>query len=162
MRSLAQEMDISEQLLERWCQRKGQVAGNCHYTFQQDSVTVQNNKRMQDWLNESLIEVCEEEIWPPSSLDCNRFVWISLGVSELRANLKPHDKTKNLLPKIKEVMGSFDRNTMAKACRSFRSRIEAVFTADGSFIDYVDCQYVYLLIFFTLVKSAEIQLCCAI
>ncbi len=54
--------------------------------------------------------------WPPSSLDCNRFIWISLGVSELRANLKPHNKIQNLLPKIKEVMGSFDRNTMAKAC----------------------------------------------
>jgi hypothetical protein len=39
-----------------------------------------------------------------------------LGVSELKANLKPHNKTENLLPKIKEVMRSFDRNTMAKAC----------------------------------------------
>jgi hypothetical protein len=74
MRSLAKEMDISEQLLERWCQRMGQVAENYHYIFQQDSVPVQNNKRVQDWLKESLIEVCEEEIWSPSSLDCNRFV----------------------------------------------------------------------------------------
>ncbi len=52
----------------------GQVAENYHYIFQQDSVPVQNNKRVQDWLKESLIEVCEEEIWSPSSLDCNRFV----------------------------------------------------------------------------------------
>jgi hypothetical protein len=35
MRSLAQEINTSEQLLERWCQRMGQVALNCHYTFQQ-------------------------------------------------------------------------------------------------------------------------------
>ena len=53
-----------------------------------------------------------------------------------------------MLPKIKEVMRSFDRNTMAKACMSFRSRMEAVFTADGSFIEYVDCQYVSLPIVF--------------
>ena len=51
----------------------GQVAGNCHYTFQQDSVPAQNKKRTQDWLKEGLTEVCEE-IWPPSSTDCNCFV----------------------------------------------------------------------------------------
>jgi hypothetical protein len=66
--------------------------------------------------------------------------------------LKPHNKTENLLPKIKEVMRSFDMNTMAKVCMSFRSRMEAVFTADGSFIEYVDCQYASLLIFFYFIK----------
>jgi hypothetical protein len=85
-----------------------------------------------------------------------------VGVSGLRANLKLHNKTKNLLPKIKEVMRSFDRNPMAKACMSCRSRMEAVFTADGSFIEYVDCQYVSLQIFFTSIKSADFQLCGAI
>jgi hypothetical protein len=45
-------------------------------------------------------------------------------------------------------MGSFNRNTMAKAFKRFRSRLEAVFTADVSFIEYVDFQNVYLLIFF--------------
>ncbi len=106
----------------------GQVAGNCHYTFQQDSVPAHNKKRTQDWLKKSLTEVFEEEICPPNSLGCQCFVFISLGVSKLKANLKPHNKTKYLLPKIKKVMGSFDRNIMAKACTSFRSRIEAVFT----------------------------------
>ncbi len=48
--------------------------------------------------------------------------------------------------------GSLGRDTLAKACTSFRSRIEAVFTADGSFIEYVDCQYVSLLIFFYFTK----------
>jgi hypothetical protein len=36
---------------------------------------------------------------------------------------------------IREVMGSLDRNTMAKACKRFRSRIEDVVNADGSFIE---------------------------
>ncbi len=74
MRSLAQEMNISEQLLERRCQRRGQVAGNGHYIFQQDSVLAHNNKRTQGWLKESLTEVCEKQIWPPSSTDCYSFV----------------------------------------------------------------------------------------
>ncbi len=128
----------------------GQVAGNCHYIFQKDRGPAHNKKRMQDWLQESLTEVFEKEMWPPSSTDWDSFVWISLGVSGLRANLKPCNKTENLVPKIKEVMRSLDRNTMAKAC--MRSRMEAVFTADGSFIEYVDCQYVSLLIFFYVNK----------
>jgi hypothetical protein len=33
-----------------------------------------------------------------------------------------------------EVMGFLARNTVAKFCKRFRSRIEAVVTADGSFI----------------------------
>jgi hypothetical protein len=41
---------------------------------------------------------------------------------------------------MKEVMGSLGRDTLAKTCTSFRSRIEAVFTADGSFIEHFDCQ----------------------
>jgi hypothetical protein len=36
--------------------------------------------------------------------------------------------------KIREVMGSLDRNTVAKAGKRFRSQIEAVVAADGSFI----------------------------
>ncbi len=44
-------------------------------------------------------------------------------------------------------MGSLGRGILAKACKSFRSRIEALFTTDGSFIEYVDCQCVSLLIF---------------
>jgi hypothetical protein len=38
---------------------------------------------------------------------------------------------------MKEVMGSLDRDTLAKASMSFRARIRALFTADGSFIEYV-------------------------
>jgi hypothetical protein len=48
---------------------------------------------------------------------------------------------------MKEVVGFLARDTLVKACTSFRSRIEALFTADGSFIEFVDCQCVSLLIF---------------
>jgi hypothetical protein len=36
---------------------------------------------------------------------------------------------------MKEQVGSLARDTFAKACTSFRSKIEAVFTAGGSFIE---------------------------
>jgi hypothetical protein len=59
-------------------------------------------------------------------------VW---GITELRVNAKPHSKTEDLIEKIKEMMGSLDRDTVAKSCRRFRSRIEAVIAAEGDFIE---------------------------
>jgi hypothetical protein len=56
-------------------------------------------------------------------------------VTELKVNAAPHNKTEDLIKKIKEVMGPLDRDTVAKACRRFRSRIEAVVEADGNFIE---------------------------
>jgi hypothetical protein len=53
MRSLEQEMNISKQLRERWCQRMSQIAGNCHYISKQDCAPAHNSKRSQDWLKES-------------------------------------------------------------------------------------------------------------
>jgi hypothetical protein len=57
-------------------------------------------------------------------------VW---GVSELSVNANSGNKSKDLIQKIKEVMGSLVRDTMAKACRSFRPRIDVVFTTDWQF-----------------------------
>jgi hypothetical protein len=57
------------------------------------------------------------------------------GVFELRVNAKFRNKSKDLIQEMKEVMGSFARVFLAKACASFRSGIEVAFTADGSFIE---------------------------
>ncbi len=78
-----------------------------------------------------------EEVWPPSTPDCNPFDYFVWGSSELRVNAKFHkfhNIFKDLIQKMKELVGSLARDILAKACTSFRSRIEAVFTADGSFI----------------------------
>ncbi len=74
----------------------------------------------------------EKEIWPPSSIECSPLDYFAGGVSELRVRAKLHNQIKDLISKIREVMGSLARNTVAKACKRFR--IEAVVTADGSFI----------------------------
>jgi hypothetical protein len=77
---------------------------------------------------------CGEEVWPPSTPDCNLFDYFVSGVSELRVNAKFHNNFKDLIQKMKELVGTLARDILPKACTSFRSRIEAVFTADGSFI----------------------------
>jgi hypothetical protein len=71
----------------------------------------------------------------PSPLTATLFTIFLLGVSELSVNANSGNKSKDLIQKIKEVMGSFARDTLAKACTSFRSRIEVAFTAEGSFIE---------------------------
>ena len=53
------------------------------------------------------------------------------GVSELQVNAKPHDKIEDLIPKMKAVMGSLDRDTEAKTCWRLRSRIKDVVSADS-------------------------------
>jgi hypothetical protein len=53
----------------------------------------------------------------------------------LRVRAEPHNKTKNLILKIKGVMVSLARNIVANTCKRFRSQIEAAVAADDSFID---------------------------
>jgi hypothetical protein len=55
------------------------------------------------------------------------------GKSELWVIAKSRNKTEDLIQKIKEVMGFFNRDTVAKACKRLRSMIQAVVTADGNF-----------------------------
>ncbi len=105
-------------------------------------------KEMQKWLKENLTEVWVEEVWLPSLPGCKTFYYFVCGVSELKVKAKSRNKSKDLIQKMKEVMGSLGRDTLVKASTSFRARIGALFTADGSFIEYVDCQYVSLLIVF--------------
>ncbi len=57
------------------------------------------------------------------------------GVSELQVKAKPHDKIEDLIQKMKAVMGSFDRDTEAKACYSLRSRIMDFVVANSHFIE---------------------------
>ena len=49
---------------------------------------------------------------------------------------------------MKEMMGSLDRDTVARACRMFRFRIEAVVAADSDFIKYILSRCILLPTFF--------------
>jgi hypothetical protein len=100
------------------------------------------------WLKESLSEMWEKQIWPPSSSGCNPLDYFMCGNSEYWVNVKPHNITAYPISKIMEVMGSLDRDTMAKAFNRFRSSTEALVAADGHFIEKVDSQYVPLPIYF--------------
>jgi hypothetical protein len=86
-------------------------------------------------------------------------VW---GVPELQVYAAPRNKTDDLTKRMKEAMGSLDRDTVAKACSRFCPRIEAVVANDGVFIEYVILNIFPCYIFFTSIKSDHFQLCCVI
>ncbi len=69
------------------------------------------------------------------------------GVSVLRVKAKPHNKTKDLLQKIKEVMGSLDRDTVAKTFKRYRSRVEAAVIATAILLNKFILN-VFICIFF--------------
>ncbi len=76
----------------------------------------QARKRTQGWLKKYLSEVSEKKVWPPSQPDYSLSDYFLSGVSELQVNAKPHDKSEDLIPKMKALMGSLDRDTVVKAC----------------------------------------------
>jgi hypothetical protein len=81
---------------------------------------------MQDWLMEAfryVAEVWEEEVWPPSSPNCKFFCYFVWGESEVWVIEKSHNKPKDLIQKMKEVLGSFNRDPVVKACKSLRPKI---------------------------------------
>ncbi len=55
------------------------------------------------------------------------------GVFELLVIKAHHNTIASLVVMIKEVMGNFDTDTVAKACHCFRIRIEAVVEANRDF-----------------------------
>ena len=59
--------------------------------------------------------VLEKEVWPPSSPNYSLLDYFVSGVSGLLVNAKPQNKIEGLIQKMKAVMGSLDRSTVAKA-----------------------------------------------
>ena len=112
----------------------GSIAGERHYIFQQDGVPAHNAKMTQDWLRVCLPEFFAKEIWPPSSPDCNPLDYFLWSECERETNAAPHTSVASLKPKIKMVMANLDRDTVAKACRRFRTRLEAMVAANSNFI----------------------------
>ena len=112
MRSQWHKMNISRTTVRR------DVAGGLEVQilwYEKRSVLPEAGKRMQEWLKENLPEVWEMEVWPPGSPNYSLLDYFVWGVSGLLVNANPHNKIEGLIQKMKAVMGSLDRSTVAKA-----------------------------------------------
>jgi hypothetical protein len=61
-----------------------------------------------------------------STVKNKHMAYFILGGFELHVNKAPHNTIASLVVTINEVMGNLDKDTVAKACRCFQIRIEAV------------------------------------
>ncbi len=92
-------------------------------------------KSTQNWLKANLKDHWYKEIWPPSSKECNpsdHFKWSEV---EREVNRHPHNTLASLRSKDSEEMADMDRKVVIRACKKFRSRIEAVVEASEDFIE---------------------------
>jgi hypothetical protein len=75
-----------------------------------------------------------EEMWPPSSTDCNPLDYFIWCVVDRQVNKCPHITLASLKAKISDVMTDLDREVVIHACKKFQSWIEVVMEATGVFI----------------------------
>jgi hypothetical protein len=118
------------------------------------------NKKTQDWHKENLPEVRDKEVWPSNSPGCKHLDDFVLGVSELMVNAKPHNKTEDLILKIKEVMVSLNRTPWQRHTRDTRPglRLSSLLTAillNKWILNLFICNFVFIC-----VKSDDLQWCC--
>ena len=77
---------------------------------------------------------CRKEMWPPQSLDLNPLDYSIRGVLQERVQGTSDPNIESLKAHIAEAWDTLDEAFIASACRSFRSRVEAVISANGSYI----------------------------
>ena len=111
-------------------------ANGRNYVFQQDSAPAYKAKKTQAWLHTNVPFHWSPDLWPPSAPDCNPLDFYVWGVVEREVNKVRHATLDDVKAAVSRVMGSLDKNTVAKACASFRGRLEAVVAADGGCIEH--------------------------
>jgi hypothetical protein len=75
-----------------------------------------------------------QEIWPPSSPDCNPSDPSMWSEFEKDVHKQPHKTLAFLRAKILEVMADMDREVVICSYKMFWSRVEAVVNANWDFI----------------------------
>jgi hypothetical protein len=91
-------------------------------------------KITQEWLKGNMEIHWSQEIWPPSSPDCNYLDPSMWSVFERKVNKQPHNTLASLRAKILEIMADIDRKIVICSYKKSWSRIEAVVVASGDFI----------------------------
>lgn len=124
-------LDVLSSVVFPWIQ---QVAGNRPWVWQQDSAPCHVSARSLAWLKEHAHDMVDKDTWPPNSPDLNPMDYFFWSVLEARTNRRPHTTKASLIASIKEQAASFERDMVKKACSRFRSRVEQVIEAEGSYI----------------------------
>jgi hypothetical protein len=90
-------------------------------------------KITQNWLKAHMENHWSQEIWPPSSPDCNPLDISMWSEFEREVNKQTHNILTSLRVKILEGMADMDREVVIPSYKKFWSKIEAVVDASGDF-----------------------------
>jgi hypothetical protein len=91
-------------------------------------------KIIQDWLKYNMENHWSQEIWPPSSPDCDPLDLSMWSELEEEVYKQPHNTLSSLRVKILEVKADMDREVVIRSHKKSWSMIEAVVDASGDFI----------------------------
>ena len=129
-------IDVLEKVVVPWCK---QVAGERPWVWQRDSAPAHMSKSTQAWLKDTeksgVYSFVPHTHWPPSSPDCNPLDYFVWSYIEVMANRKAHSTKASLVAEIKLQFSLLSLALVKKACGRFRSRLEAVIAANGSFFE---------------------------
>lgn len=123
---------VLETVVKPWMD---QVASGREYVFQQDSAPAHKAKKTQAWLTLNVPYHWSPDLWPPNSPDCNPLDFFLWGVVERDVNKAPYNTIQSVKDTVHAVMTHMDKSIVAKACASFRARLEAVVTNNGDYIE---------------------------
>ncbi|UYV82067.1 hypothetical protein LAZ67_21000652 [Cordylochernes scorpioides] len=125
-------INVLETVVKPWMDM---VAAGRKYVFQQDSAPAHKAKKTQSWLTLNVPSHWGPDIWPPNSPDCNPLDYYVWGVVERDVNKAPHTTIQSVKKAVHTVMTQMDKVIVAKACASFRTRLETVVAKNGNYIE---------------------------
>ncbi|UYV68766.1 hypothetical protein LAZ67_6000748 [Cordylochernes scorpioides] len=125
-------INVLETVVKPWMDM---VAAGRKYVFQQDSAPAHKAKKTQSWLTLNVPSHWGPDIWPPNSPDCNPLDYYVWGVVERDVNKAPHTTIQFVKKAVHTVMAQMDKVIVAKACASFRTRLETVVANNGNYIE---------------------------
>ncbi|UYV82887.1 hypothetical protein LAZ67_22001238 [Cordylochernes scorpioides] len=125
-------INVLETVVKPWMDM---VAAGRKYVFQQDSAPAHKAKKTQSWLTLNVPSHWGPDIWPPNSPDCNPLDYYVWGVVERDVNKASHTTIQSVKKAVHTVMTQMDKVIVAKACASFRTRLETVVANNGNYIE---------------------------
>ncbi|UYV66328.1 hypothetical protein LAZ67_4001341 [Cordylochernes scorpioides] len=125
-------INVLETVVKPWMDM---VAAGRKYVFQQDSAPAHKAKKTQSWLTLNVPSHWGPDIWPPNSPDCNPLDYYVWGVVERDVNKAPHTTIQSVKKAVHTVMTQMDKVIVAKACASFRTRLETAVANNGNYIE---------------------------
>lgn len=106
------------------------------FVLQQDNAPAHGARATQEFLLQELGEdFWPSTMWPPSSPDCNPLDYYVWNQVARMACSKPHTNVQELKRDVEAAWCAQAAEDIIMACRSFRRRIQAVYDADGGYVE---------------------------